>query len=177
MSRPARNPNYEVDDELIEWVQGYRPIHGDEVTVVEIGSGDGSLRLVEACPDVTLWTVESDPKFVGRHQHHRLHYIHAPMARCIAPGFPEVDAWYDGHVLAEALPQGVDIVIVDGPCGGRRRPGFWGHLKLFEGALAYIIDDMHRPHEYQLALRLARHFDVQMTVYPTAKKAFGVIEP
>lgn len=111
-----------------------------ESTIVELGSGEGTQRLVDSFARV--FSVEHDEKFVGKHGSH---YIHAPI----------VDGWYDRGVVAAALPARFDCVVIDGPPGNIGRQGVLAHLDLF-GPVPMLVDDVHRAPERETILAIAR---------------------
>jgi hypothetical protein len=111
-----------------------------EATVVELGSGEGTRRLVDSYARV--FSVEHDEKFVGKYGST---YIHAPI----------VDGWYDRTAIAYALPSRFDCVIVDGPPGNIGRQGVLRHLDLF-GPVPMLVDDVHRPAEREVILAIAQ---------------------
>lgn len=109
--------------------------------VLELGSGEGTARLVRAFRQVV--TVEHDEAYLGKVE--GAHYIHAPI----------VDRWYDPAAIEAGLA-GVtpDCVIVDGPPGAIGRAGILRHPHLF-GRAPLLIDDVHRETEGRLTALLA----------------------
>lgn len=121
---------------------GVDPRHA---TIVELGSGAGTARAVEAFG--TVYTVEHDDAFLGRVPD--AEYIHAPI----------VNGWYDADVLRRELPARFDAVIVDGPPGAIGRAGLLEHHELFP--VPMLIDDAQRRSEFALIFQLASLRQVQ----------------
>lgn len=108
-------------------------------TVVELGSGEGTQRLLNL--GLKVHSVEHDPAWIGRVPGAR--YIHAPI----------VDGWYDPMVLAREVPLRYDALIIDGPPGTVGRLGLLANLGLFRKGPT-LVDDVHRPDEQRLLMGL-----------------------
>jgi hypothetical protein len=109
-------------------------------SILELGSGSGTARLVEYYNKVV--TVEHDPKFLDKVEGAR--YIYAPI----------VNGWYDTNMLRNLPPH--DVILVDGPPGSIGRHGFLDNIHLFNSNAPILVDDCHRPDEYDLARKIAR---------------------
>jgi hypothetical protein len=130
-------------------------------TVVELGSGEGTARLVRQFKRVV--SVEHDPAWVGRID--GAEYVHAPIA----------DGWYDVDAMTGKLPEYPDAVIVDGPPGTIGRQGLYRHLELF-GNAPMLIDDVHRRAEMDLAHGIAMHRKAGLSIHFLAGgRAFATI--
>lgn len=164
---PPSHPDWELDHSAIDVLLQYVPAGS---TVVELGSGDGSLRLAEHW---TVYSVEDDKRFVGRHEHPNLHYIHAPMVPVKNKHWPTCWEWYDPEVLNADLPSQYDALIVDGPRGGKRRPGIAVFQRLFN-ARVWLLDDLHRSIEKKVAEHIAKQLKAPLRLHKTHNKVFGV---
>lgn len=140
------------------WFLGSRL--GDRAVVLELGSGEGTERLVRMARKV--YSVEHDEAWLGKYGST---YIHAPI----------VDGWYDRAALEGKLPEHPDCVIVDGPPGAIGRQGMLRHLDLF-GSAPLLVDDVHRPSEMELAKCLAGKRGQALSVHClTDGRAFATI--
>ncbi len=111
-------------------------------TIVELGSGEGTLHLRQMGYVVSIehdeqWLRPADP--TG-------HVIHAPI----------VTNWYDPEAIRGRLPPAYDCLIVDGPLGAIGRSGLLKNLDLFLPDVPLLVDDVHRVVEHDLACALAR---------------------
>lgn len=110
-------------------------------TVIELGAGDASTPALAS--RFVVYSVEHDPDYIGKYP---VTYIHAPL----------VDGWYSPEVLARSLPLVYKLVLVDGPPGDRdNRSRILEHLDLFDPQAKYVIHDIHRPWERELALKMS----------------------
>ncbi len=163
-----------------KWLTEHVP-HGS--TVLELGSGAGTRRLVGAFDVVT---VEHDPAFmpgegpicpyivqsgethtirVRSGETHTIRYVHAPI----------VDGWYDADVIRE-IPTDYAAIIVDGPPGKIGRFGFAENLALFNTDVVILFDDVHREAEWMLALTVAEWVQRPIETHKLADgRAFAVI--
>ncbi len=150
----------------------HRTLHPDD-TILELGSGSGTLRL---CEDYRVISVEHDPKFLGRAPST---YIHAPIVpfdkQC---GVFDADTgWYDRDVLRAELPKHhYDLILVDGPPNYIGRGGFYKWRDLFNLSVPIIVDDAHRGRTITLLQRLSAHLKRPYTVHACwTDRHFGVI--
>lgn len=130
-------------------------------SIVELGSGDGTLQLRQMGDVVSI---EHDPVWVrpdapgGR-------YIHAPIK----------DGWYDPEAIRGRLPQWYDVLVIDGPPGAIGRLGLLKHLDLFR-PVPLLVDDAHRPAEMELARCLAVSRKEHLSIHCLASgRAFATI--
>lgn len=125
--------------------------------VLELGSGDGTGRLVEY---YQVYTVEHDSDWLHKC---KADYIYAPL----------VNGWY--HLSREQLPVGYDLLIIDGPPGEEARSRFIAHVGLFDVSKWVLVDDINRPSDFEVFRVLAsgRRF-VQRE---DDNKEFGIIFP
>lgn len=146
-------------DEHLAWLKKRLP---EGSTILELGSGSGTAHL---CERWTVYSVEHDAEFVGRHGST---YIHAPI----------IDGWYDVSVLEREMPQRYDLLIVDGPPGRIGRRKFLAHLDLFRDDVPILVDDTHRAQEAEIARRLARILQREQQSFPCKDgRKFVVLEP
>lgn len=133
-------------------------------TVLELGSGEGTARLVRAFDRV--FTVEHDPAYVGKIE--GAHYIHAPI----------VEGWYaPGQIVTALAAAGAqpDVVIVDGPPGSIGRAGLLCYPGIYKVA-PLLVDDVHREAEGRLALELAEKRNQTVSVHALRDgRAFATI--
>lgn len=117
-------------------------------TIVELGSGNGTNRLVQ---DYTVYSIEDDAKWIGYCE--GTNYIHAPLVNL----HDEVEAtkWYDPEIIKVGIPEHYDLVLVDGPAGKKGRTGLLSNLDIFRKDVPFIIDDTLRNHECQIARDMA----------------------
>lgn len=120
-----------------------------ESTIVELGSGEGTRRLVDCYARV--FSVEHDEKYVGKYDSN---YIHAPI----------VDGWYDRTAIAYGLPSRMDCLIIDGPTGAIGRQGVLRHLDLF-GPVPMLVDDVHRGAEREIIMAIAAQRQQRFAVH------------
>lgn len=139
--------DWSLPDEVFEYLRAHLPpmfVH-----IVELGSGDGTLRLREFGP---VTSIEHDETFIRHHP--GADFIHAPIK----------DGWYDPDAIRGRLPVKYDCLIVDGPPGAIGRMGLLKHLDLFQ-RVPIIVDDVHRPAERELALGLAHARDEGLSIH------------
>jgi len=125
-------------------------------TVLEIGTGFSTIELAEVFEVISI---EDNPRW------HRgvSRLIHAPLIKLehirnsTHSRFRDFDAWYDPEILEREL-EGVayDAILIDGPAGSKRRPGFYHYRSLFNLKVPIFIDDVHRSNDLRMAVLLAR---------------------
>ena len=135
-------------------------------TILELGSGDGTVLLAEA--GYQVWTVEDHPDWQNKHKRKDIRYINVPPVR--------LGKWYDEQLLSIRLkPITYDILLVDGPRGSDSRVKFEENTHLFDENALWIIDDMHRDKEASMAIRLSKEFGKQLIPIQDGKKAAGAL--
>lgn len=158
---------WEISDELYDWI---RTNVADGATILELGSGAGTSRLVE---NYHVYSVEHDIAWVGKEP--RSTYIHAPIRDY------GTYRWYDADKLKNSLLKEYDVLLVDGPPGTIGRSGLAEHRQLFRSDVVVIVDDTHREQERLLAANLARLWGKTSTVLNTkqfdhaVRKTFTVL--
>jgi hypothetical protein len=125
-----------------------RQLIAKEATIVELGSGNGTNRLVE---EYKVYSIEDDEKWIGYCE--GTNYIHAPLKNYqLNHG---IISWYDRDIISEYIPQNYDLILVDGPSGKKGRDGLLANLNLFRTDVPFVIDDTLRNHECQIAREMA----------------------
>lgn len=142
-------------------------------TILELGSGSGSLRLVEC--GYVVYSVEHNADWVDRYE--GVNYIYSPLRKHKdIKGF-ECQVWYHPDYLRE-LPD-YDLLLIDGPPAWSGRAGFMKYLSLFDTEVPMVFDDVNRKNErlliQKVAQRLGRSYYVDTRVPQTT--TFGVILP
>ena len=125
-----------------------RQLAASNSTIVELGSGNGTNRLVS---EYTVYSIEDDEKWVGYCE--GSNYIHAPLINL--DDSEEPVRWYNPAILKKSLPESYDLVLIDGPAGKKGRSGLLSNLDLFRTDVPFVIDDTLRDHECQVAREMA----------------------
>ena len=132
---------WSLPEELMAWIWTHIP---DGSTILEFGSGNGSLKLSEK---YDLMSIEHDPKWLhlsnGR-------YIYAPIVENKSSSNFSECGWYDIEKLVD-LPVFFDVIIVDGPTGTIGRSGILEYIDQMPRCDYLIIDDTDRKPEQNLA--------------------------
>ncbi len=139
--------DWSLPDEVFTYLRAHLPQMG--VTIVELGSGDGTVRLRELGRVISI---EHDEAFLRPGP--GIEFIYAPI----------VDGWYETAVIRGKLPAKYSCLVVDGPTGTIGRAGLLKHLDLF-GDAPILVDDVHRAPERDLALALAKQRACGMSVH------------
>jgi hypothetical protein len=144
-------------------------------TILELGSGHGTLRLAAR---FRMVSIEHDERFIGLAPST---YIHAPITPFRKPCavFADDEGWYDRAVLRRELPgRSYNLILVDGPPNYIGRGGFYKYKELFNLNVPMIFDDAHRPRVIQLLQRFSAHLRRPYTVHGCwDDRHFGVILP
>jgi predicted O-methyltransferase YrrM len=156
--------------------------------VVELGAGWSTLVLARAVADVggALTSIEHDVAWAANVRESVLEaglrdvrVIHAPLEpHPLAPGGPW---WYSEAALAE-LPNGIGLLLVDGPPGGSPENAGSRHpaLSVFENRLApgalVVLDDAGRVGEREILERWERETGIHFTVRDGGRIAVGCAE-
>lgn len=121
---------WEMPVEIMELIELTVP-YGS--TILELGSGSGTKRLVE---NYTVHSIEHDSHFLNIYHQN---YIHAPI----------VDKWYDANIIRKNIPKNYDVVLIDGPPSNNEsdRLGFIDNMDLFDLSKMIILDDYNRQKE------------------------------
>ena len=137
-------------NEIHEWIENNI---SKGSTILELGSGKGTLRLVE---NYTVYSIEHSKKWMDRYGSN---YIYAPIK----------NGWYDIEAVKNGIPESYDLIIIDGPPrkvdGVKigRRP-LSNHLDLFDTDVTIIVDDADRGREMKLLIdmkeKLGREYSI-----------------
>lgn len=134
-------------------------------SVVELGSGHSTLliaRRLEALGRGRVVAFDHLAEFAGRTRSwiqaeglaHRATVVHAPIEERQVEG--RALPWYSAAALAPALPDSIDLLIVDGPPAAIHRDIRWSSVPLLQDRLApgaaILMDDGDRPAERRAAL-------------------------
>ena len=138
-------------NEIHEWVNDNLP---NGSTILELGSGKGTARLVE---NYTVYSIEHSKKWLNRYGSN---YIYAPIK----------NGWYDISAIKKGMPSHYDLLIVDGPPRkidghkiGRRH--LFDHLDLFNTNVPIIVDDSDRGREMKLLKDMVKKLGRGFTEY------------
>jgi hypothetical protein len=116
--------------------------------ILELGSGDSSRILTEM--GHTVWSVEENIEFVGKHPN--VNYIHAPI--------DPATNWYDKEILSKALAglERFHTVIVDGPTTDRA--GIIDALGrgILPAPFQMVFDDIHREGDRSVFFNILQSF-------------------
>lgn len=133
--------------------------------VVELGSGESTLllaRYLEERGSGHVTAVDHLEEFAARTRRwvreaglgHRATVVHAPIATVQASG--RSVEWYDPDVLADTLPEEIDLLLVDGPPDILGRDARWPAVPVLGDRLApggaILMDDGDRRDETRAAL-------------------------
>ena len=130
--------------------EAIRQLVPNHAVILEFGSGEGSIRLSET---YNLHSVEHNIEWVGHAANSS--YIHAPIVD-IEPIYPfNHDSWYDGEAIISAIPEAIDLILIDGPLGNIGRSGLIGILDKLPKIEIWIIDDTLRTDESELSRQIA----------------------
>ena len=127
-------------NEIHEWIEENIPKGS---TVLEIGSGKGTRRLVE---NYEVYSIEHSKKWFDRYGSN---YIYAPIK----------DGWYDVEAIKNGIPDHYDVLLIDGPprkIDGNKvgRGKFFDNMDLFNTNVPIIVDDSDRGREMKLLIKM-----------------------
>ncbi len=131
-------------------------------TIVELGSGEGTAKLVQHW---NVYSIEHNPEYLGLYGSH---YIHAPL----------VDLWYDPEAVRAGLPETYDCLIVDGPPQNlSRRRRLLKFIEMFKPCRV-IVDDISHDHGRDIVVALAdlwkpKHYSVHILQPPRGFATLG----
>lgn len=141
------NTSWMMPSSAFEWIEANIPAG---TMILEFGSGKGSDRISK---NYTLYSVEHDPQWISVHD---TNYIYAPITLYTETSNSRGIGWYDADIVNANLPSGdFSLIIIDGPTGAIGRWGILDHLYILERSKYVLIDDLHRPNEYQLSQEIA----------------------
>jgi len=144
-----------IETGLVRWM--VRNIDANS-KIVELGSGSGSKELLKG---FEVLSVEHNEKYLKSNKNS----IHAPI----------VDGWYDVSKLKD-LKKGVKAYLIDGPparISDRRK--LLDNINLFNKKAVFIMDDVNREDEMQMAKDIESVLGRKMTIHTGIKKNFATI--
>lgn len=104
---------------------------GDNMTILELGSGSGTLELSKF---FTMYSIENDVNWI-KHPPSTTTYIHAPL----------VNGWFDVNLVKQGIADKTyDILLIDGPPQDNRQ-NISKHLDMFDSSAIWVFDDSERP--------------------------------
>ena len=126
------------------------------------GSGEGTRILT---PNYTMYSVEEDIKFVGLTDSN---YLYVPTDKT---------GWYDRVILKRLLSTipAYQLMIVDGPKGGRNRTGLLKNLDLFDLTIPWLFDEVNRPVDLETATNFSVLTNKHMMVFNSVDKQFAIL--
>lgn len=142
----------------------------EKTKVLEFGSGHGSQLLAN---HVDLYSVEHDESWIDITSSS---YIFAPIQKNTFSEENGQSGWYDLEVVEKMWPKEIEFVVIDGPPGVIGRFGILSILHRLESVSAILVDDVDRPDEHRLALRLADELDMSLTIHDVDKPRKGGTE-
>ena len=141
-----RRPNFMLPQRAIDVVVERL---SEGATIVEMGSGDGTLALLQRGFNVV--SVEHDPDWASIHPGTCILTSIEPCASSEAHGEA---GWYVLDENDNRFPPKFELLLVDGPPGWIGRSGLLGHEWLINRATNILIDDTDRMAEEQLAAQV-----------------------
>jgi len=140
-------------------------------TILELGSGEGTARLVE---HYTVYSVENFEPIVNIYHNN---YIYVPLVPFSDPKHPQSNMWYDPEVLKKKLPSSYDLIFVDGPAGWYGRGGFDFYIDLFRKDVPIVFDDVNRARDFAIMDSVAKKLNRKYRDFDTEEKRtrFGYI--
>ena len=133
--------------EAFEWIESNIE-YGS--TILEFGSGKGTKRL---CKNYEVYSVEHNVEWLDLAESN---YIYAPIILDENRDAGDEIGWYNPNPIRENLPKNISLLIIDGPPAKIGRSGILNHLDIVTECDYILIDDMHRPREYELSQKLAK---------------------
>lgn len=157
---PPTGPNHGYGGwgkQFRDWITANVP---EGSKVLEFGSGIGSRFLADR---YDLSSIEHNADWLNVAGESC--YIHCPI----------VAGWYDTNGVKKAMQKQYDLVIIDGPPGTIGRRGILRHLGLFDFAVTFIVDDVNRKPEMEIAEAISKRVGRPFEVHKDELKDFAVI--
>jgi|694.fasta_scaffold100965_5 hypothetical protein len=134
-----------------------RSILPEGSTILELGSGAGTLVLSQY---YKMYSVENQPEWFDKYPEATT-YINCRSkmydATYPAPEIPGNLGWYHPDDIFPNLPEHYDLILIDGPGGGKwGRGGFYKHLDKFNTDVPLVFDDIDRAPEMILMKEVAK---------------------
>ena len=159
--------DWAIDESLYDYILQVVPEGG---TILELGSGYGTKRLVEH--GYTMYSVEHSKDFLDQYDST---YLYAPLCEHKAIQNHDGTNWYNADVLRPQL-KGIeyDLLLIDGP--PKHRAGFYKYCDMFDLTAILVFDDYERSIERKLVNSMASKLQCPYIVYGCGEgKPFGVI--
>ena len=134
--------NWMLPKEALKWIEDHIPKGS---TIIEFGSGHGSLRLAKR---YDVHSVEHDAAWLGLAP---VTYLHAPIVPNPTSSENSELGWYDPDMLQGRLPRYANLLIIDGPPEKFGRSGLIGNIDLIPKGIKILLDDYNRSKEKKLA--------------------------
>ena len=160
--------SWSITEELFNLIRDILPAGK---TILELGSGEGTAKLLE---HYNVYSIEHSRRWLNKIEGGN--YIHAPIKQYTYRGDNGVDKgyrWYDVDKLKD-LPE-YDLLLVDGPPGTVGRMGVVHNGYLFDMTVPIIIDDTHRDEERRIAIDLTFYYDKMSRTHGSTKKKFTIL--
>jgi hypothetical protein len=159
--------NVSISDECINFI---RTIIPDGSTILELGSGNGTVRLSKY---FKLYSVENQTEWMNAFPNNTT-YINCKTKyydnEFTAPDVVgKQTAWYDPEDLLPNLPKNYDMILIDGPGGHWGRGGFLKYIEHFNTNVPIIFDDANRAAEIDLMIKVSEQIDRPYNILNTDK--------
>lgn len=143
-----------ISDTTLDFIRSILP---EGSTILEFGSGEGTVRLSEY---YKMYSVENQTEWQDRFPDATT-YINCDTkwyddAFTVPEMSSQQRAWYDPDMLLGKLPKEYDLILIDGPGGQYGRGGFLKYLEHFNTDLPMIFDDANRPAELELMQKVSQ---------------------
>ena len=135
----------------------------ENAAILEFGSGDGSQRLSKR---YNLWSVEHDREWIGKTQSN---YVHAEIVSNPWSEKLGEAGWYD-PVFLDAIPESVELIIIDGPVGTIGRGGILHVLERLPKFQYLLVDDTDRKEERALSEKICEMLQLKITRIETNQR-------
>lgn len=156
-----------ISNSCIELIKNILPNGG---TILEFGSGDGTILLSEY---FTMYSIENQPEWQNRYPLCTTYInvdskMYDDVYTC--PDIPDNKGWYNIDHIIPQLPKKYDLMLIDGPGGGRwGRAGFLKHIDMFNTNVPMIFDDVNRESELILMQKVSEIVNRPYQVLSTDK--------
>lgn len=163
-----------LSSDSISFIKSILP---EESTILEMGSGAGTIELSKY---YKMFSIENQPEWMDRYTEYTT-YINCD-TKYYDNVFTKPDvlgpqtAWYNPDQLFSNLPEKYDLILIDGPGGGYGRGGFLKHIDKFNINIPIVVDDIQRPAEMDLLIKVSQYLNRPYKVlFPN--KELGYILP
>lgn len=160
-----------ISEGLFNFVRENLP---DGSTILELGSGDGSVELAK---HYTVYSVEHSKKWLNKYD--TVNYIYAPIKEHKEVKKLIGKEWYDWSILGPQIKDlDYDLIIVDGPPIMHGRAGFAKYMIPQPRPVPVIFDDLHRKRDLGIALKASVYMREPLVIKDTwESKTWGYIWP